>query len=490
MEPRFFRPAASGPRLDDDLAKALGGARPAGAGAEDYLSFTLACPARCAKRLATAVPAALAELAAGHVWARDALTIRADQVPAATPGDDDVTAVVVLVSGTLRVGECIDDEWFAVWALRALTARFAPDLAARVEDADGDPVLIEAADHLPRMATLDPDWDTAGRWTRAVLPLTRFLYAQLSATRVAPVPPAITRRFPAHVAAASPESAGTGEEREYHAGAKLALGLEMLARDAALAAAVLGETRAAEVPALVAAAIAAYDPAVAVPSDARQADDDAWMTLDEADLARWGVKSTEAKGGDGKEVDLAEITRSLNAFAAGESGVDGIAVGEEEDEDEEPPAKQAVPAPFAKGSRFAVPDDSSSDEDDDSDASSDDDEQPSLFSVAKFNALFEPKQQRPAAAVESNSDEEEEEDPLAAAFEEMLKQGDASGEGTEVGDEVESLKHLLSSLQSQDGAAGPGSSLLAHLGVPWIPGNSDGPAAAAAAFGGPDSDDE
>eukprot|EP00051_Salpingoeca_urceolata_P016049 m.211723 g.211723 ORF g.211723 m.211723 type:complete len:689 (+) comp18576_c0_seq7:129-2195(+) len=67
------------------------------------------------------------------------------------------------LQGTTRVGDNIDDEWFVVWLVQHLTAVLTSthpavpgdvSLAATVRDLDGELLLIEAGDQLPRW--LDP----------------------------------------------------------------------------------------------------------------------------------------------------------------------------------------------------------------------------------------------------------------------------------------------------------------------------------------------
>ncbi|KAJ7596676.1 SGT1 protein-domain-containing protein [Mycena floridula] len=52
-----------------------------------------------------------------------------------------------MLEGTVRVGDCIDDEWCIVWLLREISAKW--DLAVSIFDSDGDFLLIEAAESLP-----------------------------------------------------------------------------------------------------------------------------------------------------------------------------------------------------------------------------------------------------------------------------------------------------------------------------------------------------
>ncbi|KAI9225075.1 SGT1 protein-domain-containing protein [Blastocladiella britannica] len=142
--------------MDDDLARALN--RPAVA--EDYLELVLVT--NNAYRLdLTAVAHAIDHLCAGHLWARERLPDCLEWRSAADPLALH-SGIHVLAKATVRVADCIDDEWFCLLVLRALTAQFPGQLAVHVQDADGDPVLIEAADHLPRWVT--PESAAARTW--------------------------------------------------------------------------------------------------------------------------------------------------------------------------------------------------------------------------------------------------------------------------------------------------------------------------------------
>ncbi|CAO2590561.1 Protein ecdysoneless homolog [Lemmus lemmus] len=56
--------------------------------------------------------------------------------------------------GMTKFGDNIEDEWFIVYVIKEITKAF-PELVARIEDNDGEFLLIEAADFLPKW--LDPD---------------------------------------------------------------------------------------------------------------------------------------------------------------------------------------------------------------------------------------------------------------------------------------------------------------------------------------------
>uniref|UniRef100_A0A8C5DHH1 Ecdysoneless homolog (Drosophila) n=1 Tax=Gouania willdenowi TaxID=441366 RepID=A0A8C5DHH1_GOUWI len=58
------------------------------------------------------------------------------------------------IGGSTQFGDSIEDEWFIVYLLQQITEAF-PELAACAEDNDGEFLLIEAADYLPKW--LNPD---------------------------------------------------------------------------------------------------------------------------------------------------------------------------------------------------------------------------------------------------------------------------------------------------------------------------------------------
>ncbi|KAM6997175.1 protein ecdysoneless homolog [Tautogolabrus adspersus] len=58
------------------------------------------------------------------------------------------------IGGSTQFADNVEDEWFIVYLLQQITEAF-PDLAASIEDNDGEFLLIEAADYLPKW--LNPD---------------------------------------------------------------------------------------------------------------------------------------------------------------------------------------------------------------------------------------------------------------------------------------------------------------------------------------------
>ncbi|XP_053731895.1 protein ecdysoneless homolog [Synchiropus splendidus] len=67
------------------------------------------------------------------------------------PEKDDLPAHI---GGSTNFGDNVEDEWFIVYLLKQITEEF-PILAAKVEDNDGEFLLIEVADSLPKW--LNPD---------------------------------------------------------------------------------------------------------------------------------------------------------------------------------------------------------------------------------------------------------------------------------------------------------------------------------------------
>uniref|UniRef100_A0A670YMI6 Ecdysoneless cell cycle regulator n=1 Tax=Pseudonaja textilis TaxID=8673 RepID=A0A670YMI6_PSETE len=61
------------------------------------------------------------------------------------------------ITGHTKFGDNIEDEWFIVYLIKEITKEF-PELLARVDDNDGEFLLIEAADYLPKW--LNPENST------------------------------------------------------------------------------------------------------------------------------------------------------------------------------------------------------------------------------------------------------------------------------------------------------------------------------------------
>lgn len=76
-----------------------------------------------------------------YIWQREAFTL--------VPSEDGRS-----LAGQTAFGESVEDEWFIVYLLREITKKYK-DLVAKIEDTDGQFLLIEAAEVLP--AWLSPE---------------------------------------------------------------------------------------------------------------------------------------------------------------------------------------------------------------------------------------------------------------------------------------------------------------------------------------------
>ncbi|XP_067828548.1 protein ecdysoneless homolog isoform X1 [Heptranchias perlo] len=87
----------------------------------------------------------LALLCAGYIWHNEAFRLKYT----AARGD-----IPAHIGGVTNFGDNVDDEWFIVYLIQQVTKEF-PDFVASVEDNDGEFLLIEAAEFLPKW--LNPD---------------------------------------------------------------------------------------------------------------------------------------------------------------------------------------------------------------------------------------------------------------------------------------------------------------------------------------------
>ncbi|TFY65920.1 hypothetical protein EVG20_g5167 [Dentipellis fragilis] len=114
---------------------------------EDTLQYTIYPPPSDADRssvttLAVAIQSLVESVTVGFVWHRDAFELKVVH---------DAELDIWKLEGRMRVGDSVDDEWFTVWLLREVTARW--DAAVSVYDSDGEFMLIEAAESLPSWVT-------------------------------------------------------------------------------------------------------------------------------------------------------------------------------------------------------------------------------------------------------------------------------------------------------------------------------------------------
>ncbi|XP_054655306.1 protein ecdysoneless homolog [Dunckerocampus dactyliophorus] len=89
--------------------------------------------------------AKVAPLSVRYIWQNQSFNLKYHPEEGGVPAH---------IGGSTQFGDNVEDEWFIVYLLKKITEAF-PELAARVEDNDGEFLLIEVADHLPKW--INPD---------------------------------------------------------------------------------------------------------------------------------------------------------------------------------------------------------------------------------------------------------------------------------------------------------------------------------------------
>ncbi|XP_034993927.1 protein ecdysoneless homolog [Zootoca vivipara] len=100
-------------------------------------------PAHCQKILQQYIERILTHLApmlVSYIWQSQPFNLKYK------PAKEHIPAHI---GGLTKFGDNIEDEWFIVYLIKEITKEF-PQLAARVDDNDGEFLLIEAADFLPK----------------------------------------------------------------------------------------------------------------------------------------------------------------------------------------------------------------------------------------------------------------------------------------------------------------------------------------------------
>ncbi|XP_048800627.1 protein ecdysoneless homolog [Lagopus muta] len=92
------------------------------------------------RRCADGIAVRLAPLLAAYIWQRQRFRLRYVPPCGDTPEH---------IGGTTLFGDNVEDEWFIVYLVREISRAF-PELVARIDDNDGEFLLIEAADFLPK----------------------------------------------------------------------------------------------------------------------------------------------------------------------------------------------------------------------------------------------------------------------------------------------------------------------------------------------------
>ncbi|KAB5542653.1 SGT1 protein-domain-containing protein [Coniochaeta sp. 2T2.1] len=90
-----------------------------------------------------------------YIWQRDPFTLEVKR---------EKEGGLTYLHGSTDYGDCVEDEWLIVYLLRELTKSFPDNLWVRVADGDGEFLLVEAANVLPKW--LSPEIDANRVWIR------------------------------------------------------------------------------------------------------------------------------------------------------------------------------------------------------------------------------------------------------------------------------------------------------------------------------------
>ncbi|XP_041738739.1 protein ecdysoneless homolog isoform X1 [Coregonus clupeaformis] len=94
----------------------------------------------CLQHLVEEILAKVAPLLMQYIWQQQPFNLKYHTEKGGVPAH---------IGGSTVFGDSVEDEWFIVYLLLQITQAF-PELAARLEDNDGEFLLIEAADYLPK----------------------------------------------------------------------------------------------------------------------------------------------------------------------------------------------------------------------------------------------------------------------------------------------------------------------------------------------------
>ena len=80
-----------------------------------------------------------ADCGGGYIWQREGFTLA-------------LSSDASHLEGRTKPGDCVEDEWFIVWLLSQISRRWS-NAVVSINDTDGEFLLIEAADVLPKWVT-------------------------------------------------------------------------------------------------------------------------------------------------------------------------------------------------------------------------------------------------------------------------------------------------------------------------------------------------
>lgn len=120
-----------------------------------------------AQDLMCQVEAEAAAMLQGYIWSREKFNLHIVEFSGTLPVANNAscsTEKLYFLQGSMIYGDCIDDEWFVVHVLMKISVAF-PELCVQIIDRDGELLLIEAADVIPRW--LKPENAQNRVWVKA-----------------------------------------------------------------------------------------------------------------------------------------------------------------------------------------------------------------------------------------------------------------------------------------------------------------------------------
>jgi hypothetical protein len=128
-----------------------------------YSANSLATTLNEATQLLIDINAFTESLMSAYIWSRECFSLHVIE-DTFTDEEQKQKQTYFFLQGCTIYADCIDDEWFVVYLLHKISLHF-PDVYIRIGDRDGEFLLIEAADVLPRW--IQPENAANRVWIRA-----------------------------------------------------------------------------------------------------------------------------------------------------------------------------------------------------------------------------------------------------------------------------------------------------------------------------------
>lgn len=115
---------------------------------QDLCSYAIHFPTSPTLPLLTDILTFVTSLSQSYIWHKQPFNLSLSPVPFASTS----APTIEFLEGKVNCTDCVDDEWFVVWLLKQISIEW-PTAVISIEDADGEFMLIEAAEVLPKWVT-------------------------------------------------------------------------------------------------------------------------------------------------------------------------------------------------------------------------------------------------------------------------------------------------------------------------------------------------